>query len=65
MRVYGSLVAANGVNGLPDAFTFDPQVGNAVENDAGITELVLRNDNDIIQNLSNASSNNNSTYKER
>ena len=58
VRVYGSLVAANGVNGLPDAFTFDPQVGNAVENDAGITELVLRNDNNIIQNLSNASSNN-------
>ena len=58
VRVYGSLVAANGVNGLPDAFTFAPSVGNAVENDAGITELVLRNDNDIIQNLTNASSNN-------
>jgi hypothetical protein len=41
VRVYAGLTAANGVNGLPDAILFAPQLGNAVENDAGIISFEL------------------------
>ena len=43
VRLYAGLTATNGVNGLPDAALLDPLVGNAVENDAGITSFELQN----------------------
>ena len=41
--MYAGLTTTSGVNGLPDAVLLDPTVGNAVENDAGITMFELQN----------------------
>ena len=43
VRMYAGLTTTSGVNGLPDAILLDPAVGNAVENDAGITSFELQN----------------------
>jgi len=43
VRVYAGLTTANNINGLPDAVLLDLSVGNAVENDAGITMFELKN----------------------
>mgnify|MGYP005672318857 FL=1 len=56
VRMYAGLTANNGVNGLPDAVLLDPSVGNAVENDAGITSFELQNSIGAPQSLSGAES---------
>jgi hypothetical protein len=56
VRVYAGLTAANGVNGLPDAILFAPQIGNAVENDAGIISFELQNTVGVAQDLDAAES---------
>ncbi|MDP6870024.1 MAG: hypothetical protein QGI21_04555 [Candidatus Poseidoniaceae archaeon] len=59
LRIYASLVASDGVNGLPGAVVLAPANGNAIENDAYITAFELRNNAGVIQNLSSAKSNQN------
>ncbi len=54
LRVYAFSVGANGVDGLPAAVLFDPSLGNAIENDAGIQSLHILNANDEIQDLDDA-----------
>jgi hypothetical protein len=56
VRMYAGLTTASNVNGLPDALLFDPSVGNAVENDAGITSFELQNSIGVAQSLTNAES---------
>ena len=56
VRVYAGLTTANNINGLPDAVLFDPAVGNAVENDAGITMFQLQNSIGVEQALTGAES---------
>ncbi|MGB1098619.1 MAG: hypothetical protein ACPG34_05000 [Poseidonia sp.] len=56
VRMYAGLTATNGVNGLPDAVLLEPSVGNAVENDAGITSFELQNSIGAPQSLSGAES---------
>ncbi len=59
LRLYASLVAVNGVNGLPGAVVLAPENGNAIENDAMISSFELLNEAGISQNLASASSNQN------
>ena len=59
LRLYASLVAANGVNGLPGAVVLAPANGNAIENDAMISAFELRNDAGVVQDLTSARSNQN------
>ena len=56
VRVYAGLTTTNSVNGLPDAVLLDPAVGNAVENDAGITMFELQNSIGVAQSLTGAES---------
>ena len=56
VRVYSGLTTANNINGLPDAVLLDPAVGNAVENDAGITMFELQNSIGVAQALTGAES---------
>ena len=56
VRVYAGLTTANNINGLPDAVLLDPSVGNAVENDAGITMFELKNSIGVTQALTGAES---------
>lgn len=56
VRMYSGLTTTNNVNGLPDAVLLDPAVGNAVENDAGITMFSLQNSIGITQSLTGAES---------
>ena len=59
LRLYASLIASNGVNGLPGAVVLAPLDGNAIENDAMIESFKLLNDAGVEQNLTSASSNQN------
>ena len=59
LRLYASLIAANGVNGMPGAVVLAPSNGNAIENDAMIASFELQNDAGVTQNLASASSNQN------
>jgi len=59
LRLYASLVGADGVNGLPGAVVLAPANGNAIENDAMISSFELQNDAGVSQNLASASSNQN------
>ena len=59
LRMYASLVATNGVNGLPGAIVLAPENGNAIENDAMISSFELQNNAGVAQNLTSASSNQN------
>ena len=59
LRLYASLVADNGVNGLPGAIVLAPANGNAIENDAMVSVFELRNNAGDVQNLASASSNQN------
>jgi hypothetical protein len=56
VRVYSGLTTSNNINGLPDAVLLDPAVGNAVENDAGITMFELQNSIGVAQALTGAES---------
>ncbi len=56
VRMYAGLTTTSGVNGLPDAILLDPAVGNAVENDAGITSFELQNSIGAPQALTGAES---------
>ena len=56
VRMYAGLTTTSGVNGLPDAVLLDPAVGNAVENDAGITTFELQNSIGAPQSLTDAES---------
>ena len=57
VRIYSGLLAANGVNGLPSAVLLAPAGGNAVENDAMITNFEVRNDIGLAQDLDDGKSN--------
>jgi len=59
LRLYASLIAGNGVNGLPGAVVLAPANGNAIENDAMISSFELLNEAGVAQNLESASSNQN------
>ena len=59
LRIYASLIADNGVNGLPSSFVLAPVGGNAIENDAMIASFELRNNGGELQNLTSATSNQN------
>ena len=59
LRLYASLVADNGVNGLPGAVVLAPANGNAIENDAYIASFELQNDGGVAQDLDDARSNQN------
>ena len=59
LRLYASLIAGNGVNGLPGAVVLAPANGNAIENDAMISSFELLNEAGVVQNLESASSNQN------
>jgi hypothetical protein len=59
LRLYASLIAADGVNGLPGAVVLAPVNGNAIENDAMISSFQLLNDAGVVQDLTSASSNQN------
>jgi len=59
LRLYASLIASDGVNGLPGAVVLAPANGNAIENDAMISTFQLLNDAGVVQNLTSASSNQN------
>ena len=59
LRIYASLIADNGVNGLPGAVVLAPSNGNAIENDAMISSFVLKNNAGVEQNLTSATSNRN------
>jgi len=56
VRMYSGLTTSNNINGLPDAILLDPAVGNAVENDAGITMFELQNSIGVAQALTGAES---------
>jgi hypothetical protein len=57
VRIYSGLIASDGVNGLPSAVLMAPPGGNAVENDAIITNFEVRNDIGLSQDLDNGKSN--------
>ena len=57
LRLYASLIAANGVNGIPGAVVLAPANGNAIENDAMIASFELQNSGGVAQNLTSATSN--------
>jgi len=50
VSIFSETVAANGVVGMLGGIIIDPSAGNAVENDAGITDFELYNAADILQN---------------
>ena len=50
VSIFSETVAANGVVGMLGGITIDPVTGNAVENDAGITQFGLYNAADVLQN---------------
>jgi len=56
VRIYAGLTTTSGVNGLPDAVLLDPSMGNAVENDAGLTMFQLQNSIGVQQPLTGAES---------
>jgi hypothetical protein len=57
-RVFATLITDTGAEGLPAAVLLNPTVGNAIENDAGITALVVYNQAGEAQNdLSHMDSN--------
>ena len=56
VRMYAGLTTTSGVNGLPDAVLLQPSGGNAVENDAGITQFELQNSIGSPQALTGAES---------
>jgi hypothetical protein len=56
VRIYSGLIATNGVNGLPSALLMAPPGGNAVENDAVITNFEVRNDIGLSQDLDSGKS---------
>ncbi len=43
VRIFASLLAQNGIQGLPSALHLAPPGGNAIENDAGISTFDLQN----------------------
>ena len=51
VRIYAGQIAANGINGLPDAIVLAPAGGNAVENDAGVTSFNVINEEGVSQDL--------------
>ena len=57
VRIFASLLAANGVEGLPSALHLAPAGGNAIENDAGISTFDLQNNAGVSQNPDDARSN--------
>ena len=59
LRIYASLIATNGVKGLPGAVVLAPANGNAIENDAMISSFELQNNAGVAQDLTSASSNQN------
>jgi hypothetical protein len=59
LRLYASLVASNGVNGLPGAVVLAPPGGNAIENDAYVSSFELQNYGGVAQDLTSARSNQN------
>ncbi len=59
LRLYASLIATNGVKGLPSAIVLAPENGNAIENDALIASFELKNNAGVVQDLTAASSNQN------
>jgi len=59
LRMYASLIATNGVKGLPGAIVLAPENGNAIENDAVIASFELQNNAGVVQDLTSASSNQN------
>jgi hypothetical protein len=59
VRIYASALSNTGVNGLPAGSLIAPVTGNAVENDAGITDFHLFNQGGVEQtDLNNAFSSN-------
>ena len=59
VRIYAAALSNTGVNGLPAGSLIEPAMGNAVENDAGITDFHLFNQGGVEQvDLSNAYSSN-------
>ena len=59
VRIYAAALSNTGVNGLPAGSLIEPAVGNAVENDAGITTFRLFNQGGVEQtDLTNAYSSN-------
>ncbi len=56
-RIYASLIADNGVEGIPGAVILNPSEGNAIENDAGITNFEIQNSAGEAQSLSDGQSN--------
>jgi len=59
LRLYASLIADNGVKGLPGAVVLAPSNGNAIENDAVISAFTLKNNAGVVQDLTSATSNQN------
>ena len=57
VRIFASLLATNGVEGLPSALHLAPSGGNAIENDAGIATFDLQNSAGESQNPDDARSN--------
>jgi len=57
LRIYASLIADDGVKGLPGSVVLAPANGNAIENDAMIASFELRNNGGELQNLTSATSN--------
>ena len=43
VRIFATLLASNGIDGLPSALHLAPPGGNAIENDAGISSFDLQN----------------------
>ena len=62
LRLYASLIADNGVKGLPGAVVLAPSNGNAIENDAMIASFDLRNSAGESQDLTSATSNQNINF---
>ena len=56
-RLFATLIADNGVEGLPGAVALVPSEGNAIENDAGLTAFDVQNSAGESLTLSDARSN--------
>lgn len=56
-RLFATLIADNGVEGLPGAISLAPSSGNAIENDAGLTLFDVQNSAGESQDLTDARSN--------
>ena len=56
-RIYASLIADNGVEGIPGVVILNPSEGNAIENDAGITSFEIQNSAGEVQSLYDGRSN--------